>query len=184
MQMRDDWTRKNTIPNKSNEFIQQEASFWPATYTLLGVKSMSISAVNTCFWRVKSRKRGCITTPKTYKQLCMNKIQKSLMLGVFTSTRRVDYLHAKYEEARCQEKFLFYASQMPRWRSPAWNESGAFFCSSFEYSSDQNWLTSCRKKKAQEQVYCPWVLLAFTFSVKPYLHSQNSQPNGFSIRLR
>ncbi|UWP48655.1 hypothetical protein NQ518_08835 [Hoylesella buccalis ATCC 35310] len=44
----------------------------------------------------------------------MNKIQKSLMLGVFTSTRRVDYLHAKYEEARCQEKFLFYASQMPR----------------------------------------------------------------------
>ena len=40
------------------------------------------------------------------------------------------------------------------------------------------------KKKAQEQVCRTWVLLVFTFSVKPYLHSQNSQTRGFSIRLR
>ena len=112
--MRDDWTRKNNIPQKSNEFSPQEAPYWPSIYMPLGAKSMSISAINTCFWRVKSRRQGCITTPKTYKQLCMNKIQNSLMLGVFASTRRVDYRHAKYEEARCQEKFLLNASQMPR----------------------------------------------------------------------
>ena len=84
MQMRDDGVRKSNIPNKSNEFIQQEASFWPAIYTLLGVKSMTISAVNTCFWRVKSRKKGCMTPPKTHEHLCMNVIQKLLILGVFT----------------------------------------------------------------------------------------------------
>ena len=82
--MRDDWTRKNTIPNKSNEFIQQEASFWPAIYTLLGVKSMAISAVNTCFWWVKSRKQGCMTALDTHKQLCMSEIRKLLVLDVFT----------------------------------------------------------------------------------------------------
>ena len=147
MQMRDDWTRKNNIPQKSNEFSPQGTVYWPSIYMPLGVKSMSVSAVNTCFGRVKSRRRGCITTPKTYKQLCMNKIQKSLMLGVFTSTRRVAYLQAKYEEARCQEKFLLNASQMPRWRTPAWNEYGTFSTHLLNTSSHQNCLTSCRKTR-------------------------------------
>lgn len=76
---------------------------------LLGVKSMSLPAVNTCFWRVKSRKQGCMTTQKTHKQLRVSEIQKMRMLGVFTPTRRVDYLHAKDKEARCQEKFIHNA---------------------------------------------------------------------------
>ncbi len=114
MQMRDDLTRKNNIPNKSNEFIHKGTVYCPSVYMPLGVKSMSISAINTCFWRVKSRKQGCMTALNTHKQLCMSEIRKLLMLGVFTSTRRVGYLHAKYEEARCQEKFLLNASQMPR----------------------------------------------------------------------
>ena len=57
MQMRDDWTRKNTIPIKSNEFILKGAAYYPSIYMLLCAKSMAISAVNTCFWRVKWRKR-------------------------------------------------------------------------------------------------------------------------------
>lgn len=45
-----------------------------------------------------------MTILKTHKQLRVSEIQKFLMLAVFTPTRRVGYLHAKYEEARCQEK--------------------------------------------------------------------------------
>lgn len=126
MQMRDDLTRKNNIPIKSNEFSPQEASFWPAIYALLCVKSFPISAVSTCFWRVKSRKQGCMTTQKTHKQLCVSEIQKVLVLGVFVPTRQVSCLHAKYEEARCQEKFIRNSSQMPFWQLTAWHESEAF----------------------------------------------------------
>ena len=133
MQMRDNWTRKNTIPFKSNEFSLQEASFWPAIYALLCVKSMSISAVNTCFWRVKWRKRSDIATPKTYKQLCVSEIQKLLMLGVFTLTRRIGCLHAKDKEARCQEKFIQNAKHTSCWSPLAWNEPEAFFTHPFEY---------------------------------------------------
>lgn len=104
MQTRDDGVRKSNIPNKSNEFIHKGTVYWPSIYMPLGVKSMSVSAVSTCFWRVKSRKQGCMTTQKTHKQLCVSEIQKMLVLGVFASTRRVGCLHAKYEEARCQEK--------------------------------------------------------------------------------
>jgi|GEM_PF-6996831 len=111
--MRDDLTRKNNIPNKSKEFIQQGTVYWPPIYMPLGAKSMSISAINTCFWRVKSRKQGCTTAPNTRKQLRVSEIQKLLMLDVFASTRRVDYLHAKDKEARCQEKFLINTSQTP-----------------------------------------------------------------------
>lgn len=124
--MRDDWARKSNIPNKSNEFSPQEASFWPAIYMLLGDKSMAISAVNTCFWRVKSRKQGCMTTQKTHKQLRVSEIQKLRMLGVFAPTRQVSCLHAKDKEARCQEKFIRNSSQMPFWQLTAWHESEAF----------------------------------------------------------
>ena len=78
---------------------------------LLCVKSMAISAVNTCFWWVKSRKQGCMTALDTHKQLCMSEIRKLLVLDVFTSSRRVGYLHAKDKEARCQEKFLINSSR-------------------------------------------------------------------------
>ena len=125
--MRDDLTRKNNIPNKSKEFIQQGTVYWPPIYMPLGAKSMSISAINTCFWRVKSRKQGCTTAPNTRKQLRVSEIQKLLMLDVFASTRRVDYLHAKDKEARCQEKFLINTSQTPCWRQAEYGQSGAFF---------------------------------------------------------
>ena len=83
MQTRDDGVRKSNIPNKSNEFIHKGTVYWPSIYMPLGVKSMSVSAVSTCFWRVKSRKQGCMTTQKTHKQLCVSEIQKIRMLGVF-----------------------------------------------------------------------------------------------------
>ena len=125
--MRDDWARKSNIPNKSNEFSLQEASFWPAIYALLCDKSMAISAVSTCFWRVKWREWNCRAISETHKQLCISEIQKLRMLGVFTPTRRIGCLHAKDKEARCQEKFIRNSSQMPFWQLTAWHESEAFF---------------------------------------------------------
>ena len=139
--MRDDWARKSNIPNKSNEFSLQEASFWPATYTLLGVKSMAISAVSTCFWRVKWRKWNCIGISETHKQLCISKIRKLLMLGVFAPTRRVGYLHAKYKEARCQEKIPTQClADAPLTPSRIW-AVWCIFNAPFEYSSNQNRIT-------------------------------------------
>lgn len=126
MQMRDDGVRKSNIPNKSNKFSPQEASFWPAIYMQLGAKSMVISAVNTCSWRVKWRKWNRMTILKTHKQLRVSEIQKLLMLAVFAPARRVGYLHAKDKEARCQEKFIRNSSQMPFWQLTAWHESEAF----------------------------------------------------------
>ncbi len=52
-----------------------------------------------------------MTILKTHKQLRVSEIQKFLMLAVFTPTRQFDYLHTKYEEARCQEKFISKAKQ-------------------------------------------------------------------------
>ena len=173
--MRDDWTRKNTIPNKSNEFILKGAAYWPSIYMLLGVKSMAISAVNTCFWRVKSRKKGCMTTTRTHKYLCMNEIQKTLMLSVFTLARRVGYLHAKDEEARCQEKFICNTSQTPCWRTPAWNEYGTFSTHLLNTSSHQNCLTSYRKTRLFH--------LKMIYFVVVYSVEKNQQRNNVSIQL-
>lgn len=126
MQMRDDLTRKNNIPNKSNEFSPQEASFWPAIYTHLCDKSMSISAVNTCIWRVKSRRRGCITTPKTYKQMCMNKIQKMLMLGVFAPRGRLVVYTPNMKRQGVKKKFIRKAKHTSYWSPLEWNQPRIF----------------------------------------------------------
>ena len=157
MQMRDDGVRKSNIPNKSNEFSLQEASFWPAIYMLLGDESMLIPAVSTCFWRVKWRKWNCIAISETHKQLCVSEIQKMLMLGVFASTRRVDYLHAKYEEARCQEKFLLNASQMSCWRQAECGQSGAFLTHLLNIHptrTESHFLTS---QHVHKKVCTPWI---------------------------
>lgn len=127
MQMRDDLTRKNNIPIKSNEFSPQEASFWPAIYMLLGEKSIAISAASTCFWRVKWREWNCMTILKTHKQLRVSEIQKLLMLAVFAPARRVGYLHAKDKETRCQEKFIRKAEHTPCWHQAECGQPDAFF---------------------------------------------------------
>ena len=181
MQMRDDWTRKNTIPNKSNEFIQQEASFWPAIYMLLCVKSMAISAVNIYFWRVKRRKWSDIATPKTYKQLCVSKIQKLLMLGVFAPTIRVDCLHAKDKEARCQEKFICNTSQTPCWRTPAWNEYGTFSTHLLNTSSHQNCLTSCRKTRL---FHLKMIYFVVVYSVEKNQQRNNQKTRKFTSDIK
>lgn len=104
--MRDDLTRKNNIPNKSKEFIQQGTVYWPPIYMPLGAKSMSISAINTCFWRVKSRKQGCTTAPNTRKQLRVSEIQKLRMLGVFTPGHTFVCAQAKNNKPGCQKEII------------------------------------------------------------------------------
>lgn len=108
-----------------------------------------------------------MTALNTRKQLHVSEIRKMLMLGVFKSTRQFEYLHAKYKEARCQEK-IHSQGQACVLLKPTGMKSTEDFSTQLQNTSFyQNGLTSCRKKKAQEQVCCPWVLLAFTFSVKP-----------------
>lgn len=115
---------------------------------LLGDKSMAISAVNTCFWRVKSRKQGCMTTQKTHKQLRVSEIQKLRMLGIFAPTRWVGYLHAKYEETRCQEKNSF-ARPSIRLIEAHWNEiNRGFFYAALEYFVLPEWPHILPKKES------------------------------------
>lgn len=118
--------KKNNIPIKSNEFSPQEASFWPAIYTLLCVKSFPISAVSTCFWRVKSRKQGFMTIQKTHKQLCVSEIQKMRMLGVFAPQDELVIYTPKIKRQGVKKKFIRNSSQMPFWQLTAWHESEAF----------------------------------------------------------
>ena len=151
---------------------------------LLCVKSMAISAISSCFWRVKCRKWNCIAISETHKQLCISEIQKLLMLGVFTLTRRVGCLHTKYEETRCQEKIhsLYPANTLLMLTCMKWVRGILTHLLNIHPIRIGSLLAE--KKKAQEHIYCPWVLLVFTFSVNPYLHLQNSQTRGFNIRLR
>lgn len=180
MQMRDDLTRKNNIPNKSNEFIQQEESFWPAICTLLCDKSMSISAANTRFWRVKWGKWSCMAALNMHKQLRVSEIQKMLVLGVFASTRRVDYLHAKYEEARCQEKFLINTSQTPCWRQAECGQSGAFLTHLLNIHptrTESHFLTS---QHVHKKVCTPWITTVVFFCLGWHYMPRAESPKAFS----
>ena len=141
---------------------------------------MSISAVNTCFWRVKSRRLGCMTALNTHKQLCMSEIQKSLMLGVFTSTRQVDYLHARYEEARCQEKFLLNASQMPCWRQAEYGQSGAFLTHLLNIHptrTESHFLTS---QHVHKKVCTPWITTVVFICLGWHYTPRAESPKAFS----